>query len=326
MKNPKKSLVLLVMVLTALIFTRQIDTFAKENNPDGKGWVKENGKWYYYLDNGRARDVWIRPEDDSRSKYFDDQENNISNNYTDMDKLGNSWVEATWGTGILYMHADGGFTRSDALHTYNGKYLATVDGKQITGWVKQELWGTDETEAYPSGSELCYFDPDSGRLITDDWLLYQGKWYYFNQYGRLYYDQWANWKGEWYYFGSDGAMLANTTTPSGILLDENGVSQTPSPNGYDAPDGSYFYAGSLMLGSFPASRGNGGDSYAVFRMPDGRYYKGWLRFELKGFDGGEPYVTFWNYFAQDTGAFMYDYKTPDGYQLDKSGFCIKKHP
>ncbi|MBP3926204.1 MAG: hypothetical protein J6D13_03345, partial [Clostridium sp.] len=46
--------------------------------------------------------------------------------------------------------------------------------------------------------------------------------YYFDEVGYMK-TGWILWNSKWYYCGSDGAMLANTTTPDGYYVGSDGA-------------------------------------------------------------------------------------------------------
>lgn len=61
-----------------------------------------------------------------------------------------------------------------------------------------------------------------GSQQQNDWLLIQGKWYYFEADGRMK-TGWLLWKDYWYYLGPDGDMWVNTQTPDGYTVNQDGV-------------------------------------------------------------------------------------------------------
>lgn len=54
------------------------------------------------------------------------------------------------------------------------------------------------------------------------WIQDGNKWYYYDSNGTMAVNTWKNIDGYSYYFGPDGAMYANTTTPDGQLVDNEG--------------------------------------------------------------------------------------------------------
>ncbi len=66
-------------------------------------------------------------------------------------------------------------------------------------------------------------EPSQGQWKQDN----HGWWYEFND-GSYVVNSWYQADGNWYYFYADGYMAANTTTPDGYYVDQNGVwSNTP---------------------------------------------------------------------------------------------------
>ncbi len=62
----------------------------------------------------------------------------------------------------------------------------------------------------------------SGEYVTDQWYQIQNQWYLFDEQGYMK-TGWIDWDGKRYYLDTEtGAMLMNTTTPDGTILDFNG--------------------------------------------------------------------------------------------------------
>ena len=57
---------------------------------------------------------------------------------------------------------------------------------------------------------------------VNNWQYIDNKWYYFDEVGYMK-TGWILWNSKWYYCGSDGAMLANTTTPDGYYVGSDGA-------------------------------------------------------------------------------------------------------
>jgi len=66
-----------------------------------------------------------------------------------------------------------------------------------------------------------YYMQPSGAMISNDWILHNGKWYFLNSDGSMA-TGWVKWNGIWYYQEQSGAMLADTKTPDGYYVNENG--------------------------------------------------------------------------------------------------------
>ena len=65
-----------------------------------------------------------------------------------------------------------------------------------------------------------YLTPVSGEMKTG-WLFDNQVWYYLDETG-LMKTSWAQVNGKWYYLNPDGKMAANTRTPDGYQVNENG--------------------------------------------------------------------------------------------------------
>ncbi len=118
--------------------------------------------------------------------------------------------------GIWVQTADGKWTFADGGRTYSNewKYVhnpyAGVE-QQSADWFRFSESGHMVSGCYQDGAGNSYYlNPNSdgtlGRMVTG-WQMIDGKWYYFNEISD----------------GKRGALLKNTTTPDGYVVDENGV-------------------------------------------------------------------------------------------------------
>ena len=71
------------------------------------------------------------------------------------------------------------------------------------------------------GKGWWYRNPD-GSYTVNNWQLIENQRYFFGETGYMK-TGWILWNGQWYYCGSDGAMLANTTTPDGYYVGSDGA-------------------------------------------------------------------------------------------------------
>ncbi len=70
--------------------------------------------------------------------------------------------------------------------------------------------------------EKWWYEHEDGTYTKNDWELIDKQWYFFNEEGYMV-TGWIEWNGEKYYLDDQtGAMLKNTTTPDGYLLDGEG--------------------------------------------------------------------------------------------------------
>ncbi len=138
----------------------------------------------------------------------------------------------------------GGITPSKTTYDLPGS------ASELTGkWVKNENgWWLEKTDkSYPKNQwakinnyvyrfngagymmegwlalngKWYYLIPSSGAMATG-WVDIQNKWYYLNDDGSMAVG-WIKIADKWYYLNADGKMAANTMTPDGYKVDEDGV-------------------------------------------------------------------------------------------------------
>lgn len=90
--------------------------------------------------------------------------------------------------GCWYQEEDGTWLRLD------------TDGNLMTGWFEENGW---------------YYLGDDGRMLSGEWLEWNGNWYYLNDNGKMAAGSWVNWKDEWYYLNSSGVMQKSCTVTTG---------------------------------------------------------------------------------------------------------------
>ena len=107
---------------------------------------------------------------------------------------------------IRYWSRDG---KGEWVQLEDGTWNLLIDGKTASGWQK-----VDNT--------WYYFD-GSGKMATG-WQFMNGTWYYLKDWGGMA-TGWLLADGAWYYLDSSGAMLADTCTPDGYYVNQNGQLQ-----------------------------------------------------------------------------------------------------
>lgn len=123
--------------------------------------------------------------------------------------------------------------------TYTFKVRGVYNSSNKGSWEESDSWYVSATEAAAiangtgtktgssAGAWLLdsvgwwYCNADRSYTVNN-WQLIDNKWYYFNEVGYMK-TGWILWNGQWYYCGSDGAMLANTTTPDGYYVGSDGA-------------------------------------------------------------------------------------------------------
>ncbi len=89
-------------------------------------------------------------------------------------------------------------------------YLFGMDGRMLTGWQQR--------------NRIWYYLNDWGGMAAGQWHQdTDGHWYYLDENGAMAKSVWIEWHGKEYYLGKDGAMLSDTVTPDGFLVDADGV-------------------------------------------------------------------------------------------------------
>lgn len=196
------------------------------NQKNKSGWAQIDGKWYSFRSWGGVRTGWFNYDG---NKYYLHEDGHMEDNALNVN-------------GTMYLFKSWGGMRVNDVGSYNGNYYYVgADGavSTTTGWKKiktatQTIW--------------YWTTADSGKLLTNSWLDYNGNsyylkadgkmafnewldntyyfrswgaayknawakvnnvWYYFDGNGKKYTSGWLTYKGNKYYLKSDGTMLAN---------------------------------------------------------------------------------------------------------------------
>lgn len=119
-------------------------------------------------------------------------------------------------------------------HTWD-QFLAALsqpETEKKSGWYEEE-------------GRWRFYNGDTGLPVRNDWLNWDGNWYWFNGSGFMIADEWYEYKGYWYYFGPEGAMVTGldqiqekwyffhqdgrmATEPVTFVPDADGALQFPS--------------------------------------------------------------------------------------------------
>jgi glucan-binding YG repeat protein len=175
-----------------------------------QGWVKVDGKWYFYDANGMKATSWMKYNGEW---YF----------LNDSGVMQTGWVKdaGEW----YYLNTDGAM-QTGWLKDGSKWYLLTMSGEMATGWMKDKgQWyylnsdGAMQTGWLKDGGKW-YFLNHNGTMKTG-WLSQGGTWYYLNTGGSMQVG-WKEVSNEWYYFYSSGKMAANTTI-GGYKLGKDGA-------------------------------------------------------------------------------------------------------
>jgi hypothetical protein len=138
-----------------------------------KGWIQQNGKWYYYdLNTGLKKTGWLN---DKGTWYYLNTDGSMAT----------GWVRS--GANWYYLQGSGAMKTGWLLNGGSWYYL-NGDGSMKTGWL------------YSGGS--WYYLNSSGDMKTG-WILSGGKWYYLYNNGKMAYST----RISGYRLGSDGAWI-----------------------------------------------------------------------------------------------------------------------
>lgn len=96
---------------------------------------------------------------------------------------------------------------------YNADQVKAIRAGEAGGLPVSGEWKNDETG--------WWYQHDDGTYTKNAWEEIDGKWYIFDENGYMR-TGWIDWNGEAYYCDNSGAMLKNTTTPDGYILDYDG--------------------------------------------------------------------------------------------------------
>ena len=126
------------------------------------------------------------------------------------------------------------YVYNHTAHTWDQSLaaLSQSEGEKKSGWQEED-------------GGWRFYNGDTGLPVRNDWLNWDGHWYWFNGAGLMIADEWYEYKGYWYYFGPDGAMVTGldriqekwyyfdqegrmATEPVTFVPDSDGALQFPS--------------------------------------------------------------------------------------------------
>jgi glucan-binding YG repeat protein len=116
------------------------------------------------------------------------------------------WVKNE--TGWWLEKTDKSYPKNQWAKINNTVYRFNESGYMVEGW-------------FVLNGKWYYLTPSSGAMSTG-WVDIQNRWYYLNNDGSMAVG-WIKLADKWYYLNADGKMAANTVTPDGYHVDENGV-------------------------------------------------------------------------------------------------------
>lgn len=166
-----------------------------------KGWLQENGKWYYYLEDGSKATGWISNKNEW---YYLNSQGEMT---TGWQKVSGKW----------YYFNNSGVMTTGWQKISSKWYYFNNGGAMTTGWQKiSGVWyyfndGGAMLTGWQKISSKWYYFNGAGAMLTG-WQKISNKWYYFN--GGAMVTGWQKISSKWYYFKS-GVMVTGTQTIGG---------------------------------------------------------------------------------------------------------------
>ena len=139
-------------------------------------------------------------------------------------------VKAGWKKdekGTKYQRANGSFAKDEWEPVDETWYHFDENGYMQTGWLNLDgTWyylNDDGSMAKDTWIDGTYYVDANGAWVVEGWQNNGYGWWYQRANGTYPSNEWEIINGIWYYFDSNGYMLADTTTPDGYYVDENGA-------------------------------------------------------------------------------------------------------
>ena len=128
--------------------------------------------------------------------------------------------------GTKYQKENGSFAKAEWEPVNGTWYHFDENGYMQTGWLNLDgTWyylNADGSMAKDTWIGTYYVDA-SGSWVIEGWQNNGYGWWYQRANGTYPHNEWEIINGIWYYFDENGYMLADTTTPDGYYVDENGA-------------------------------------------------------------------------------------------------------
>ncbi|MDO4343419.1 MAG: N-acetylmuramoyl-L-alanine amidase [Eubacteriales bacterium] len=183
------------------------------------GWVTENGKKYFYINNVKQTNGWKA----------------IGGKYYYFDKNGVLQTGVISIGGKLYLTNKNGVRQKGFVKCNGGnQYYANSKGLLYTGWrtyKKHKYYFDPKTGAACKGLKTIgkdkYYFNKGTCIMQTKWVTVSGaKMFFSRKNGKMMKNYWLKWEGKWYYLGSDGKMYKNVTKKIGkktYKFNKNGV-------------------------------------------------------------------------------------------------------
>ena len=205
------------------------------------GWVQESGKWYYYQTNGEKAKEWLSLggykfylgsdgvmrtgwQDIEGSRYYFKSDGAMvvgiyeiagkKYNFGQDGKLLGEVFKSGWvqESGKWYYYKTNGEKAKGWLSLGGYKFYLNEEGVMQTGLklIEGSIYYFDASGAMKKSSTVTinkveYKFNEAGKLIKEDWIVIEGKWYFNKSTGEIQ-KNWLSRGGYKFYLGSDGVM------------------------------------------------------------------------------------------------------------------------
>lgn len=272
------------------------------------GWHLFGGEWYYFDGDNKPHDGLLQYNgstyyiDEGKMLYDTDQTVDEKNhiNYI-FDKNGKQ-VKSGWyysESHYKWYYADG--TKNGALA--NG--WTTIGGTEY--YFDQITYEMTSDDYLYINDDIYAFDKN-GKTIKNNWYKTYFSWVYLGEDGKAYEERWLLYNGKWYYFDGNGYMVTgyydiwneNTNTYTIYKFDENGALMT----GWEKIDNKWYYfddksnfaQGLKKIGNTSYYFDDFGKMMTGWQLINGKYYY----FENNGAMAANKWVG--NYYLQADGS------------------------
>ncbi|MBE6063525.1 MAG: cell wall hydrolase [Clostridium butyricum] len=210
------------------------------------GWKFENGKWYYYKDDGIKSVGWIKP--DANWYYLDDE--------TGVMKTG--WLKLK--DNLYYLESSGAMAKG----------WKPIDGK----WYFMNMnTGAVATGVQYDGNNFYYLQSSGVMNTTEGWKKINDSWYYMKSNGQVTVG-WYKENDKWYYLQIDGRMVTGLNKIDGKVYSFN--DSGAMEKGWKSIGSKWYYfnnSGDMATGWI-----NDGNAY-YYLYDNGAMAKGWIKLE-----------------------------------------------
>ena len=189
--------------------------------------------------------------------------------------------------------------------------------------ISSSIFAAESNGIWKHNKKGWWYEYSDKSYITNDWLTYKNKKYYFNNIGYMV-TGWKKINNKWYFFTSSGEMITGWRKISGIWywFDNNGIMQT----GFKEINNKTYYFnsnGAMQIG-WQTIDGN-----KYYFSPNGYMSTNWKKYNNKWyyFDSTGKMITGWRtiknikYYFNDSGIMLTGFQTIDNntYYFNKDG-------